>query len=363
MPELSNRRHALVTAAHDFLLAALPFRHAASEQALTEFVAVAADLKDRTSEAGLVLLDVLSVLNTHAQSPHLLERYLAACRHGSDPLEQFTIYVTALIRNRTVGDSHVERGMAIVESRYSDATLSVSAVAAILGLNHSYFATRFKQRAGMKFSDYLRQTRLGAAARLLAGTNRRVKDIWVSVGYNDASNFDHQFKARFGVSPAEYRRRSGVEPGRVPEPHAAPSGSSRHIESSCDVLIVDDYENTRETVGRYLRSMGYSVAMEATGTDGLEAASRLRPHTIILDYQLPDMDGIAWLRAVRHQGQSPEAAAVVLFTADINVVERRQELDELRATYLSKLCDIDELVALIGGFDVGSSTGRPTPSN
>ena len=237
--------------------------------------------------------------------------------------------------------------MTIVESHYSDAALSQAAVASQLGLSASYFATRFRERAGLKFSDYLRQTRLDAAARLLTTSDRRIKDIWVSVGYNDASNFDHQFKARFEVSPGEYRRRNNAEESRVSEAlTVASDGAPQSLNSlRLDVLIVDDHENTRETVGRYLNSVGYAVATAASGSEGLETVVRRRPHSIVLDYHLPDMDGIAWLQTFREREASPPAR-VVLFTADLDVVARC-ELEALHATYLSKLCDIDELVAIL----------------
>jgi AraC-like DNA-binding protein/CheY-like chemotaxis protein len=341
-----NSRHALVTAAHDFLLAVLPFRSQESELALTRFVARAADHGCRTSEVGPVLLDVLAVLNIHARSPQLLDRYLATCRRGADPVDQFAVQVRNLIRNRTVGDLNIERAMTIVETRYNDANLTAGGVALLLGLNQSYFATRFRQRAGMKFSDYLRLARLDAAARLLASTERRVKDIWVTVGYNDASNFDHQFRDRFGVPPTEYRRGTRAESSRVSAAHTTDPDTPPRIARWCDVLIVDDHENTRETVGRYLRGLGYGVATTATGTDGIEKARQLQPRTVVLDYHLPDMDGIECLRALR-SSDVPVLADVLLFTADLDAAERLREIDALRARYVSKLCDIDELVALI----------------
>ena len=58
------------------------------------------------------------------------------------------------------------------------------------------------------------------------------------------------------------------------------------------VLIVDDHESFRSSARLLLEAEGYEVIGEAgTGADGLRAASELRPDVILLDVQLPDVDG------------------------------------------------------------------------
>jgi YesN/AraC family two-component response regulator len=360
-----SHRHAFVTSAHDFLLAALPFKYPNSTQALVQFITEVANVKVVPSEVEIILLDVLCVLSAHEPSARLLEHYVAARRHTMDPLRRFDALVGEIIRKRAIRDQNVMHAMALVRERYADGTLSQSGVAALLGLTPSYFSSRFRRQAGTQFSNYLRETRLDVAASLLVNTNRRIKDIWVSVGYNNASNFDHQFRERFGLSPSEYRFRGPASSvGATPEP--APITTTTPTASPLSVLIVDDHDNTRETVGRYLRSLGHTVAASATGREGLSAALRIRPRTIILDYQLPDMDGVDWLRALRQQEEAPRAD-VILFTADFDMVERCHETDALGAKYISKLCDIDELVALIrlpaNGRRAGSSTAITKESN
>ena len=58
------------------------------------------------------------------------------------------------------------------------------------------------------------------------------------------------------------------------------------------VLIVDDHESFRSSARLLLEAEGYEVVGEAeTGQAGLSAAAELRPDVILLDVQLPDLDG------------------------------------------------------------------------
>ena len=60
------------------------------------------------------------------------------------------------------------------------------------------------------------------------------------------------------------------------------------------VLIVDDHPSFRATARALLEADGFEVVGEAeNGASALEAARRLHPELILLDVQLPDMDGFA----------------------------------------------------------------------
>jgi DNA-binding NarL/FixJ family response regulator len=60
------------------------------------------------------------------------------------------------------------------------------------------------------------------------------------------------------------------------------------------VLIVDDHPSFRRTARVLLAADGFEVVGEAEdGRSALEAAARLRPDLVLLDVQLPDMDGFA----------------------------------------------------------------------
>ena len=60
------------------------------------------------------------------------------------------------------------------------------------------------------------------------------------------------------------------------------------------VLIVDDHEAFRESASALLEAEGFDVVGEAAdGGEALSEAERLRPEVVLLDIQLPDIDGFA----------------------------------------------------------------------
>jgi DNA-binding NarL/FixJ family response regulator len=76
------------------------------------------------------------------------------------------------------------------------------------------------------------------------------------------------------------------------------------------VLVVDDHPSFRATARALLEAEGYEVIGEAAdGTSAIAEAKRLRPDVMLLDVQLPDMDGFAVAEALCRNGWSP---AVVL---------------------------------------------------
>ena len=73
------------------------------------------------------------------------------------------------------------------------------------------------------------------------------------------------------------------------------------------VLIVDDHPSFRLTARALLEAEGFEVIGEAAdGASAIEAAQRLRPEVMLLDVQLPDMDGFAVAHALSRNGWSPQ---------------------------------------------------------
>ena len=76
------------------------------------------------------------------------------------------------------------------------------------------------------------------------------------------------------------------------------------------LLIVDDHPSFRSTARALLEAEGFDVVGEAEdGAGAIEAVRRLRPEVVLLDVQLPDIDGFAVAARLTANGGSP---AVVL---------------------------------------------------
>src|SRR5713101_7341523 len=77
------------------------------------------------------------------------------------------------------------------------------------------------------------------------------------------------------------------------------------------VLVVDDEANITDLVATVLRYEGFEVQTAATGRDGLRAVETFRPHLVVLDVMLPDLDGFEVQRRLADEARVP----VVFLTA------------------------------------------------
>jgi len=92
---------------------------------------------------------------------------------------------------------------------------------------------------------------------------------------------------------------------------ASPPKGCDHVRTvSPTLLIVDDHPSFRGTVRALLEAEGFEVVGEAEdGATAIEAVRRLRPEVVLLDVQLPDIDGFEVAARLTGNGDSP---AVVL---------------------------------------------------
>jgi pilus assembly protein CpaE len=117
-------------------------------------------------------------------------------------------------------------------------------------------------------------------------------------------------------------------------------------EQKVRVLIVDDVADTRENIRKLLQFEGdlEVVGAASTGRSGIEAANELRPDVVLMDINMPDMDGIAATEAIRQR--NPATQIVILsIQGDPNYM-RRAMLAGAR-DFLTKPPVPDELIAAI----------------
>lgn len=117
-----------------------------------------------------------------------------------------------------------------VELHY-DSPLSVSSASEICGLSSSHFMRWFKQMTGTSFTAYLNERRLAFAAELLRRTDEKILVIAQNTGFENLSNFNRQFKARYGMTPNQYRILS------LQTVHPAPLLKNHQRDSQPDTLF------------------------------------------------------------------------------------------------------------------------------
>ena len=89
------------------------------------------------------------------------------------------------------------------------------------------------------------------------------------------------------------------------------------------VLVIDDDESTCDALRRLLSRMGYAATCAMSGHDALDVVGQVRPDVIVLDWMMPDMDGLEVLRRLRSQPQTKDVP-VVLYSAVDNPDMRAQ---------------------------------------
>jgi two-component system response regulator MprA len=124
--------------------------------------------------------------------------------------------------------------------------------------------------------------------------------------------------------------------------------------SSSYVAIVDDDSAIRSSLGRALRMENYEVELFDDGTSALKSIQLRAPDAIILDLQLPDIDGLEVCRRIRRSG---DATPILMLTARDAVNDRVAGLDVGADDYLVKPFDLAELLArlraLLRRYNVG----------
>lgn len=123
------------------------------------------------------------------------------------------------------------------------------------------------------------------------------------------------------------------------------------------VLIVDDHPMVREGLRSMLEPAGVAVVGEAgTGEDALRAASALAPDVVLLDLELPDLDGLAVLQRLK---TLEKGAAVLVITMHDDPVLVRRAVEAGASGYVLKGVGRRELLAALEAVRHGESVIDP----
>ena len=120
------------------------------------------------------------------------------------------------------------------------------------------------------------------------------------------------------------------------------------------ILVVDDDQAVRESLRRALILEGYDVEMAADGSEALRSLAQSAPDAVVLDLQMPDVDGLEVCRRLRSSG---DATPVLMLTARDAIGDRVEGLDAGADDYMVKPFDLAELFARLRAL-----LRRKTPS-
>ena len=109
------------------------------------------------------------------------------------------------------------------------------------------------------------------------------------------------------------------------------------------VLVVEDESSIASFVALYLKNAGYTVRTAATGGEALKQVGADQPALIVLDLNLPDIDGIEVCRRIRKAADVP----IIMLTARDEDVDKIIGLEVGADDYLTKPFNPRELVARV----------------
>jgi len=105
-------------------------------------------------------------------------------------------------------------------------------------------------------------------------------------------------------------------------------------------LVVDDSRVIRKVARRILEDLGFEVAEAADGVEAMDWCEAVMPDAILLDWRMPGMDGLEFVRRLRqHPGGT--APKVVFCSVECEIEQIREALDAGADEYVMKPFDTD----------------------
>jgi two-component system OmpR family response regulator len=112
------------------------------------------------------------------------------------------------------------------------------------------------------------------------------------------------------------------------------------------VLVVDDQEDIREMARLVLTGAGYDVATASSGREALRLAREAPFDLMLLDINMPELDGWATLRLLRAD-ETHDDLKVAMFSVKSEVRDKVAGLKDGAIDYLTKPFSVDELVTRV----------------
>jgi two-component system, OmpR family, response regulator VicR len=130
-----------------------------------------------------------------------------------------------------------------------------------------------------------------------------------------------------------------IQENHATHTHTAAAVAGRRLRMSATILIVDDSKLVTDIVKMRLEMYGYQVQVAHTGEDGLNRVTDVLPDLIVLDVQMPGIDGYEVCRRLREQPALEDLPIIMLTSMD----DRRAGFEAGVDDYLNKDLDLLDL--------------------
>ena len=115
------------------------------------------------------------------------------------------------------------------------------------------------------------------------------------------------------------------------------------------ILYVEDNADNRTLVRRILLSQDYSLLEAVNASDALEILKSMRPDLILMDINMPDMDGYTLTAKIRSM-PGFERVPILALTANVMRGDKEKTLEAGCDGYIQKPLDIDQLIGEVERF-------------
>jgi CheY-like chemotaxis protein len=130
--------------------------------------------------------------------------------------------------------------------------------------------------------------------------------------------------------------------------------------ASVEILVADDNDILRTLISKLLARRGYQADLVCNGREAVEAVRRKRYHLVLMDMQMPEMDGIAAAEAIRELPGPERLVPIIALTANALVGQREICLAAGMNGFLTKPIQPDELYETILRWGFVESAQAPT---
>ncbi len=121
------------------------------------------------------------------------------------------------------------------------------------------------------------------------------------------------------------------------------------MDTEFTILYVEDNNDNRRLVRRVLNAEGYDVIEAANAAEALELLESKKPGLILMDINMPDMDGYALTTMIKHK-PGFESVPILAITANVMRGDKERSLEAGCDGYIQKPIDIDLLANQIERF-------------
>ena len=130
---------------------------------------------------------------------------------------------------------------------------------------------------------------------------------------------------------------------------------------SLDILLAEDNPVSARVIEAFLKRQGHTVSLAVDGAQALAAASARRYDVVLMDVQMPGMDGLEAARRIRGLDQPFGSVPIVALTANA----QREDAEACRAAgmtaFVSKPVEFGRLLAVIASLTDGAATAPSSP--